>query len=214
MIDPKSGRAHAPAAPRERVDAGGDSPAFVEHLLKGRERADTDAAEAGRAVEPPAALTEGDILSWSEGVGTLTDGRAARAGFSCVVRPASGDRVLIWPTPEACWVLAILQRPDEQSPAVIAMPGPTALEAPRIALSAKTLHIAAGDLLTSAGNVHSVSDTSTESSRLRVTQVGTDIRRVGNADEKVEGTLLQRMGTWMSATVREARLTARSFLFN
>ena len=59
-----------------------------------------------------------------------------------------------------------------------------------------------------------MSDTSTETSRLRVTQIDTDVRRTGNADHTVAGALLQRMGTWVSTTVRDARLTARSFLFN
>ena len=74
--------------------------------------------------------------------------------------------------------------------------------------------IAARDFLSSARNRHIVEDTRTETSRLRVTQVGTDIRRVTTSDETVDGTLLQRAGTWISTTVRDARLTARTFLFS
>ena len=40
-----------------------------------------------------------------------------------------------------------------------------------------------------------------------------DIRRVDTADERVSGTLMQRSGTWLSPTGRQARLKARSFLF-
>ena len=69
-------------------------------------------------------------------------------------------------------------------------------------------------MLTSARNIQAVADVHTETSRLRLTQVGTDVRRAGNADHTVDGTLLQRIGTWVSTTARDARLTARSFLFN
>lgn len=192
------------------ADAGG-SPGFVEHLLAGRPArgpAPGDDPHGGQ-------LTASEILSWSGAEGTLADGSMARVGFSCLVRPAPGDRVLIWPVEDGCcWVLAILERRSATGPAVLAVPGAAALEASRIALSAQAVHIAAGDLITSVRNRHVVADTSTESSRLRVTQVGTDIRRARHADDTVDGTLLQRMGTWMSTTVREARLTARSFLFN
>ena len=159
-------------------------------------------------------MGEADILSWSGTEGTLADGRTARKGFSCLVRPVPGDRVVTWGDGDVCWVLAVLHRRSEGTPTVIAMPGAAALEASRIALAAGQVHIAAGELLTSARNVHAVADTTTETTRLRVTHVGTDVRRAGHADETVSGTLLQRVGTWVSTTVRDARLTARSFLFN
>ena len=182
--------------------AAAESPLFVEHLLG---RVDESSA--------PAHLMERNIRTWSGAVGTLSDGRMARAGFSCLVRPEPGDRVLVWPAEDECWVLAVVHRASEQ-PAVISMPGAVALEASRLALAAESIHIAAGDLLTSTRNMQAVTDVHTETSRLRVTQIGTDIRRTGHADETIEGTLLQRIGTWMSTTAREARLTARSFLFN
>lgn len=198
-------------AERAHEASSGGEPGFVEHLLGGRR----DGTPAGHDDPYGGQLTASEILSWAGSEGTLADGRMARVGFSCLVRPVPGDRVLIWPVEEGtCWVLAILERRSASDPAVLAIPGAAALEASRIALSAQAVHIAAGDLVTSVRNRHIVADTSTESSRLRVTQVDTDIRRARHADDTVDGTLLQRMGTWMSTTVREARLTARSFLFN
>ncbi len=185
-----------------KPDAADDSPVFVEQLLR-----------AGAEESPPGQLIEHDVLAWSGTAGTLSDGHTARTGFSCLVRPEPGDRVLVWPGKDESWVLAIMHRRSEQ-PAVISMSGNAALEASRLSLAAESVHIAAGDLLTSARNMQAVSDVHTETSRLRVTQVGTDVRRVGNADDAVEGTLLQRLGTWVSTTARDARLTARSFLFN
>lgn len=197
-----AGEAADDSRPEARGVSGADAPAFVEHLL------------ARRGEETPGQLTEAEVLSWSEDAGTLMDGRAARSGVSCLLRPLPGDRVLVWSSGAACWILAVLQRPDGDSPAVVAVPGAAALEASRLAISAQSVHIAAGDLLTTARNIQSVANTRTESSRLRVTQIGTDVRRAQNVDDSVGGTLLQRMGTWVSATVREARLTARTFLFN
>ena len=198
---PPSGSATADAGAGDSAASGGAS--FVEELLAGP-----------RDEAAPGEMAESDVLSWSGSTGTLTDGRVARTGFSCLVRPVPGDRVLTWGAGDACFVLGILERRSAGSPAVISVDGAAALEASRIALSAQAVHISAGDLLTSARNIHAVADTSSETTRLRVTQVGTDVRRADNADDTVHGTLLQRMGTWMSTTVRDARLTARSFLFN
>ena len=181
----------------------GDGPARVEQLLAG---AAVPAASGGPV--------EAEILSWSGEAGTLTDGRVAKAGFSCLIRPMASDRVLVWPADDGCWVLGILHRRSTGSPTVIAVQGAAALEAARLSLSAQAVHISAGEYIASARNMHAVSDTSTETSRLKVTQLETDVRRTENADHTVNGTLFQRMGTWVSTTVRDARLTARSFLFN
>ncbi len=113
----------------------------------------------------------------------------------------------------AAWTLAVLQRPDEAA-AVLSAPGGVAIEAPRITLSAGAVHIAAEDFLTHARNRHAVENTRTESCKVRISHVGTDIRRATTADDMVEGTMLQRTGTWISSTAREARLRARSFLFD
>ena len=158
---------------------------------------------------------EAVISAWSETAGTLAGGRAVRLGASCLLRPAPGDRVLVWPGSDGQdWVLAILQRGHEDATAVLAVSRPLAIEAPRVGISASAVHIAAEDFLTSTRNRHAVEDTRTVTSRIRVTQVGTDIRRVTTSDDTVAGTFLQRAGTWISNTTREARLRARTFLFD
>ena len=157
----------------------------------------------------------GEIRAWSGGAGVLTDGRPARSGFSCLVRPVPGDRVVVWSGSEGdCWVLAILHRQDPKAAAVLAMPGDATVEAQRLTVVAEAVNIAATDFLTSTRNRHIVEDTRTQTSRLRVCRIGTDIREVTTSDDRVHGTLLQRAGTWLSTTAREARLVARSFLFN
>ena len=192
-----------------RDDREDDTPAFVAELL-----AATSPGSRPGTTAAQGAIEEAEILTWSGDTGTLTDNRPARSGFSCLVRPAPGDRVLIWSGGEAPCVLSILRRTDPEAVAVLAMSRQTSIEAPHLALSAQTVCIAARDFLTSARNRHIVEDTRTETSRLRVTHVGTDIRRVTTSDDTVDGTLLQRAGTWISTTVRDARLTARTFLFS
>ena len=71
------------------------------------------------------------------------------------------------------------------------------------------MHIQAEDFLTSTRNRHAVEHVRTETVDTRVAQVGTDVRRAGHASDEVEGTMLQRAGTWVSNTVREARHRAR-----
>ncbi len=201
----------ATSKPRKQAGAAegtaqtSDRPAFVEHLLR---RSATDQAPTGT-------LGEAVVASWSEAAGLLADGRSVRQSASCLLRPMAGDRVLVWRGAGGRhWVLAVLERSDEKNAAVLAVPGPVAVQAPRIALSARAVHIAAEDFLTSTRNHHSVEDTRTATSRVRVSQIGTDIRRVTTADEQVHGTLLQRAGTWISNTAREARLRARTFMFD
>jgi len=174
---------------------------------------------------------ETTIASWSGQSGTLENGRMAALAASCLLRPAPGDRALVWvrsapAAPEAgvadeagdaavaaCWVLGILQRPGDAA-AVLSTPGPLAIEAPRVGVAAGTVQIAADDFISSVRNRHAVEDTRTESARVRVADVGTDIRRATSAIDEVSGTALQRAGTWISNTVREARLRARTFLFD
>ena len=76
------------------------------------------------------------------------------------------------------------------------------------------MHIQAQDFLTSTRNRHAVEHVRTETVDTRVAQIGTDIRRASHASDEVEGTILQRAGTWISNTVREARHHARAFLFD
>ena len=183
----------------------GSESSFVAHLLAGN-----TTPEASRG-----AMEAAEVRAWSGGAGVLTDGRPAHSGFSCLVRPVPGDRVVVWSGPEGdCWVLTILHRQDAKAPAVLATSGDAVIETKRLTVAAEAVNIAATDFLTSARNRYIVEDTRTQTSRLRVSRIGTDIRQVTTSDDTVHGTFLQRAGTWLSTTTREARLTARSFLFN
>lgn len=168
------------------------------------------------SVETPQAgsLGEAIVSAWSEHTGTLADGRTARLGASCLLQPGHGDRVLVWTGDDGQrWVLNVLNRGDATS-ALLSIPGTATVKADRIALSADAVHIQAEDFLTSTRNRHAVEDVRTETVNTRVAQIGTDIRRASHATDEVEGTILQRAGTWISNTLREARLHARAFLFD
>ena len=163
---------------------------------------------------PIESLAEAVVNTWAETRGTLTDGRGAQLGVSCLVGPAPGDRVLVWAGNNGQrWVLHVLERADDQ-PVGIAMHRPLSITAPRIALNADAIHLQAEDFLTSTRNRHAVEHVRTETVDTRIAQIGTDIRRASHASDEVEGTLLQRAGTWISNTFREARFHARAFLFD
>ena len=160
------------------------------------------------------AMADALVTTWAGTSGTLGDGRVARLGASCLVRPTAGDHVLIWSSADnQRWVLAVL---DRQAPAntVLGTDVPLVIEAPTVAVTAGAVHIQAQHFLTSTRNRHAVERVRTESVRTRVAQVGTDIRRASHATDEIEGTFLQRTGSWLSNTVREARLHARAFLFD
>ena len=164
----------------------------------------------------PGVLAEAEVAAWSEGGrGVLAGGRAAVSSASCLLRPAPGDRVLVWSRSDgSSFVLAVLERASEETTAVLASSAPLAIEAPRIGMSSRVVQIGCEDLLTHARRRHSVDDTCTETARVRVAQVGVDIRRATTVDDEVAGTLLQRTGTWISNTMHDARLKARTFLFD
>ena len=163
---------------------------------------------------PSRNLAEAVVASWKETNGTLTDGGFARLGASCLVQPAPGDRVLAWSGNNGQrWVLHVLDQAGGQ-PARITVPGPLTVTASRIALNADAIHIQAEDFLTSTRNRHAVEHVRTETVQTRIAQIGTDIRRASHASDEVEGTILQRAGTWISNTFREARFHARAFLFD
>ena len=196
----------SPEAPEDAREAGAEAHdervSVLERVM----------AREGRA---PGSLHEAVVLSWSETAGTLAGGHAARLGASCLLRPAADDRVLVWTGGDGrCWILAVLERSDTAAACTIATSGPLALEAPRIGITGRAVHVCAEDLLTSTRNHHSVDGTRTVTARVRVAQVGTDIRRVTTSADTVEGTFMQRTGTWISHTIRDARLRARTFLFD
>ena len=182
-------------------------PSVLERVLNDR------SGEARRG-----ALCEATVAAWSEASGSLEDGRVARLAASCLLRPAPGDRVLIWIGDESepstdVRVLSVIERSGNDA-LVLAASRPLAIKAPSVGVSSETMHIVARDFLTNTRNRHAVEDTRTETVRVRVAQVGADIRRADTVDEDVSGTFLQRAGTWISNTAREARLKARTFLFD
>ena len=163
---------------------------------------------------PAEGLHEARVAAWNGTTGTLADGRPAALGASCLLRPSGGDHVLVWNGQDGAWILGILQRASAGTTAVISSESPVAIEAPRIGISAQAVHLSAEDFLSSTRNRHAVEDMRTETARVRVSQIGTDIRRATTGDDSVTGTFLQRTGTWISNTTREARLRARTFLFD
>ena len=160
-------------------------------------------------------MLETEVATWTETAGTLADGRSARLGASCLLQPMAGDRVVIWSGGNGDrWVLGVLHRPGDSPAAVLAAPGPLTIRGPRVTLAADAVHVHAQDFLTSTRNRHAVEHTRTETVHMRVAQIGTDVRRATHVSDEVQGTVLQRAGTWISNTAREARLHARAFLFD
>ena len=162
----------------------------------------------------PGSMADAVVASWSDTSGTLADGGTARQAASCLVRPAAGDRVLVYSSDdEVRWILAVLDAPPSRT-TILAAPGGIAIEAPRVGVAAKAVHILADDFLTNARNRHAVEHVRTETVRTRVAQIGTDVRRASQATDEVGGTVLTRAGMWISNTLKEARLHARAFLFD
>ena len=160
-------------------------------------------------------VTEAEVVSWAESLGSLDDGHAARLATACLLCPMAGDRVLVWTAEDGeRWVLSVLHRPGDSPASVLSAPGPLTIKSPRVAVVGAGVHIHAEEFLTSTRRRHAVEHTRTEIVDLRVADVGTDVRRASNATDSVGGTLLQRTGVWISNTVREARLHARAFLFD
>ena len=166
------------------------------------------------AAPGPGQLADAVVASWSGTVGTLADGRPVQLGASCLVRPAAGDRVLVWSGgDDRRWILAVLDAPPSRT-TILGAAGGLAIEAPRVRVAAEAVHILAEDFLTSTRNRHAVEQVRTETVRTRVAQIGTDVRRASHATDEVEGTLLARAGMWISNTLKEARLHARAFMFD
>ena len=200
-VNVKRDAAAAPEPPREDAAAS-----VLERMLAGQQ---------GESAFGKSGLHESTVEAWSGTVGTLAGGHTARLATSCLLQPVAGDRVLVWAQEgDMRWILSVIERQNAEAPAKLAFGGPLTIEAPRVGISANAVHVVAEDFLTSTRNRHAVEETRTETVRTRVAQVGTDIRRATTVDDQIEGTLLQRTGTWISSTAREARLRARTFLFD
>ena len=209
----------APPAPRSRGRSGSTGPDAAEPSVSVLEQVFSRRGEAPL----DGSLGETQVATWAGTVGTLVDGRMAHLAASCLMRPCAGDRVLVWLAASRQggraalaaegWIVAIIERASNAT-SVLASATPLAIETPCLGVSAGAVHIAARDFLTSTRNRHAVEDTRTETARVRVAEVGTDIRRATTVDDQVAGTLLQRAGTWIANTAREARFKARTFLFD
>ena len=180
-----------------------------------RDVAAPEAVPGGAQTAATGEMHEADVAAWKDDAGTLGDGSPARLGASCLLRPEPGDRVLVWcASGRPARVLAVLERLDDEATAVLAASGPLAIEAPRVAIASRTVQIRCDDLLTHSRNHHSVEDTRTDSARVRGAQGGVDVRRATTSSDEVSGTMIQKLGTWISTTTRDARLKARTFLFD
>ena len=163
----------------------------------------------------PGSMFEASIGAWSGRSGSLGCGTPAQRGFSCLVEPRVGDRVVAW-----CghlgerWVLAVLDRPGDDLDCTLSTPGTMRLESPRIAVVARAFQVHARDFVSSVRHRHAVEHIRTETVKTRVASVGTDVRRATHASDQVDGTAVQRTGTWLATTVREVRMHARAFLFD
>ena len=162
-----------------------------------------------------AGLSPARIASWVEQMGILDDGRQVRLSPSCLLQPNAGDQVLVWTNETGqSTVLSILVRQDKQAEFMFNINSPLTIEAPVVSLNAGSLRFKAEDFLSYAKRRFAVEHTRSESIKMRVAQLDLDIRRAGQVSDHVEGSFLQRAGTWISNTVREARHKARTFLFD
>ncbi len=160
-------------------------------------------------------LFTGRIRSFESGKYLLADGRSVQVSASCLVQPKPKDWVLVWSNNHGqAWILNLLSRDSADEPLVISSDKAIQINARKIGLNAQTVHVKADNLVTHAVNNHSVEQTRTEQIKLRVTQVGTEIRRADRVLEKVNGSLIQKFGTWVVNAAQEVRHKARTVLFD
>ena len=88
------------------------------------------------------------------------------------------------------------------------------LASPTVAVAARAFQVHARDFLSSVRHRHAVEHLRTETVKTRVASVGTDVRRATHATDQVDGTAVQRTGTWLASAAREVRMHARAFLFD
>lgn len=157
------------------------------------------------------------VSSWSAEVGTLTDGRKARIGASCLIQPIAGDRVLVTQMQaDVCWVLAILKRAHSDQPVRIKLRSSSSLlfQAPEINIRATQMHTYSEEFLSNTSKRHIVEDSRTLTTKLRVVKVESDNRTATTVEDVVRGALFQRFSLWLSNTTREARLKAQAFIYD
>lgn len=155
------------------------------------------------------------LASWEGSFGTLEDGRQVRLSPSCLLQPSSGDQVLVWTSETgSVTLLLVLVRNDEGADFELTSTTPITIEAPVLSLKAGSLRFKADDFYTYAKRRFAFEHTRTESMKMRIAQLDLDIRRAGTVFDHIEGSFMQRAGTWISNTVRDVRHKARTFLFD
>lgn len=160
-------------------------------------------------------LLTGQIDCWSDGEGKLTDGRAVKISASCLVQPAAKDFVLFWlNNADQGWILNVLSREEQNAPLVISNDQAINIAANKINIQAGTVSVKAKHLFTHTVNSHAIEENRTEHIKTKVSQVGTEIKRASRVLERIDGTLIQRVGTWIVNAAKEVRHKARTVLFD
>ncbi len=160
-------------------------------------------------------LEQAIILEWSKDSKRLTDGRVVESGNGCLFKPEAQDRVLVMTTGSETRVVlvAILERQDSAMPMTLECPEGMRLQTNLLKMDATKMQINTTHLLSASQHHCLVEGTHTETSRLKVTQSDSIVREVGSLEDRVGGTLFQRMSNWLSTTATDVRMKAKSFLF-
>jgi len=178
----------------------------------------------------PIAATETRVLTIESCDGGLflvcaADGEtiAARQAVSCLVTPVPGDRVLTTLADGQCYVLAVLERPQADTPVSIETPGDLVLSARRISIKAGVFDLVAeaanlvGHAFNSlfrtskrvAGTDESIAQSTTVSAHERVSVIaGSDVHRAGVFSQTVESAMAQSAHTAVVTAKTDIRLNA------
>ena len=157
------------------------------------------------------------ITNWKEGEGLLASGKKARQSISCLVQPESGDKVLYWTDQSGdepvAWIITVIARKDPLAPVSININAPLKIEAPEIGFQSDTISIVADDFYSSSQTRNVIEQNRTETIDFRISHIGTDQRNAGSVEDRISGSFVQRIGTWFTNTLKEARHKARTFMF-
>lgn len=159
-------------------------------------------------------MSEAVIAEWSGAEGVLSDGRKVRVDASCLVSPMPQDEVLVAAKgQDQCWLIAVLNRTAKEEGLLISLPYEATLQAAHIAFATPQMHVLSGESLSCVRDHYIVAEHKTETTELRISQVGTDVRHADTVTDWVGGILFQRLGRWMITIANDARLRAKSFWF-
>lgn len=160
------------------------------------------------------AISEAVITEWSGTEGVLSDGRRVQLDASCLVSPALQDEVLVAAKDQdQCWLIAILNRTAKEEGLLISSPHEIALQAAHITFATPQMQVLAQESLSRVRDHYIVTEHKTETTELRIAQVGTDVRHAGTVTSWVSGIFFQQLGKWIITIANDARLKAKSFWF-